>query len=337
MRALASAYRGGRVRALASTHQGGRVRPLASAYRGGRSRPLASALPLTGGRRLVALLGALPLAALLGAGPLSGQESGDGSGWTADLVPVDPWAAPTPFGPGEHLVYKVKVGIFSVGEGHLTVEAVDSVRGNKTYRAVMGINGSLMGLAVDDVYTTWFDVTTLQSWRYIRDIHEVTYESYRHYEFYPERRKWEREDNDEFGPLGSSIPLDDIAFVYFVRTLPLEVGKSYTLSRYFKDEGNPVVVEVVRRDVRETEAGKFNTIVVKPKVKTDGLFAEGGQAELHFTDDERRLLVYMKSDIPNFPGSLTLHLKSVQEGFPLNPHAREEVLGARKRREGGGA
>ena len=283
---------------------------------------------------------ALPLAMVLSvcALPLGAQDATNGSTeWTPDLVPVDPWAAPTPFGPGEHLVYKVKVGIFNVGEGHLTVEALDSVRGHKTYRAVMGIDGSLMGLSVDDEYTTWFDVGTLQSWRFIRDIHEVSYKSYRHYEFYPERRTWEREDNDEFGPLGSSIPLDDIAFLYFVRTLPLEVGKSYTLSRYFKEEGNPVVVRVDRRDVRETEAGTFNTIVVKPIIKTDGLFGEGGQAELHFTDDERRLLVYMKSDIPNFPGSLTLHLKSIQEGFPVNPDSRKKVMKARKQREPGGA
>ena len=25
-------------------------------------------------------------------------------GWTADMVPIDSMAAPTPFGPGEHLV-----------------------------------------------------------------------------------------------------------------------------------------------------------------------------------------------------------------------------------------
>lgn len=287
------------------------------------------------------LLGrSLPLAVtvLVSAPQLRAQDVTNGpTEWTPELVPVDPWAAPTPFGPGEHLVYKVKVGIFGVGEGHLTVEALDSVRGNETYRAVMGIDGSMMGLSVDDEYTTWFDVNTLQSWRFIRDIHEISYKSYRHYEFYPDRRRWEREDNDESGPLGSSIPLDDIAFLYFVRTLPLEVGKSYTLSRYFKEEGNPVVVHVDRRDVRETEAGVFNTLVVKPVIKTDGLFAEGGEAELHFTDDERRLLVYMKSDIPNFPGSLTLHLKSIQEGFPVNPDSRETAMKARKLRETGGA
>ena len=250
----------------------------------------------------------------------------------AALYPVEEWAAPTPWGPGEHLVYKVKVGIFNAGEGHMTVEALDSVRGNRTYRAAMGIKGGLPGLRVDDAYTTWMDVETLQSWRYIRDIHQPFYQAYRHYEFYPEERMWDREDNDESGPLASSFPLDDIAFIYFIRQLPLEVGKTYSYSRYFKEDGNPVVIEVVRRDRRETEGVCYNTIVVKPIIQTKGLFGKGGEAELHFTDDERRILVYMKSDIPNFPGSLTLHLRSIQEGVPLNPDSRAEAIQGREER-----
>jgi len=244
-------------------------------------------------------------------------------------VPVNPYVAPVPFGPGEHLVYQVKVGLFGVGEGHMSVFPVDTVRGNETYRAVMGIQGSLMGLRVNDLYTTWFDIYTLQSWRYVRDVHQVSYKSFRHFEFYPERGTWEREDNDESGPLGSGIPLDDISFVYFIRTLPLEVGATYRFDRYFKDDGNPVVVHVLRKDRRETEAGTFNTIVVKPVIKTDGLFGEGGDAELHFTDDDRRLLVYMRSNIPRFPGSLTLHLRSIQEGVPLHPESRARAVEAR--------
>jgi Protein of unknown function (DUF3108) len=244
------------------------------------------------------------------------------------LYPIDPMAARAPFGPGERLVYKVKVGIFGAGEGSMTIAGLDSVRGNPTYQAVMSIDGGVLGLSVKDEHSSWIDTRSLQSWRFIQDIHEVSYKSYRHYEMYPDRRVWDREDNDESGPLGSALPLDDIAFIYFIRTLPLEVGKTYTLNRYFKEKGNPVVLEVVRRDEREVEAGRFKTIVVKPRIQTSGLFGDGGDAELHFSDDERRLPVYMKFNIPKFPGSLTLHLKSIEEGLPLNPESRSEALDA---------
>lgn len=297
--------------------------------------------PFTGTRspaKPLASAAAVALAWLLAAAlAVGGQEPGDLSAPVVpDSIPEDPYVAQTPFGPGEHLVYHVKVGIFGVGDGHMSVHAVDTVRGNPTYRAVMGIEGSLMGLGVDDEYTTWFDLYTLQSWRYIRNVHQVNYTSFRHFEFYPEKGTWEREDNDEFGPLGSRIPLDDISFVYYIRTLPLKVGETYTLDRYFKDDGNPVVIKVVRKDRRETEAGTFNTIVVKPLIKTDGLFGEGGDAELHFTDDDRRLLVYMRSNIPKFPGSLTLHLRSIQEGVPLHPESRARASRARSEANTGG-
>jgi len=253
-------------------------------------------------------------------------------GWIPEMVPMDSLAAPAPWGPGEHLVYKVKLGWFNVGVGWLTVEGTDNVRGNPTYRAVMGMQGSFTFYSLDDIYTTWFDTHTLQSWRFIRQ-NGGTYTGQRHYEFYPERDMWDREDNDEFGPMPTKEPLDDIAFVYFIRTLPLEVGDTYTFDRYFKETGNPVVIEVVRKDKRETEAGEFNTIVVRPSFQSEGLFSEDGEAELHFTDDERRLLVYMKVDIPVFPGGVSLHLQSIQEGFPVNPESRAEVLEAREARE----
>ena len=268
--------------------------------------------------------------------PATAQEDPDGSEtgavWNADMVPVDPFAARVPFGPGEHLVYRVKVGIFTAGYGYMSVLGTEDVRDHPSYRVEMGIQGGLGPLKVHDTYQSWVDVSTLQSWRFIQDIHDIGYHSYRHYEFFPERRTWERQDIDEFGTLGSALPMDDIAFIYYIRSMPLEVGKSYTINRYFKEKGNPVVIEVLRKDQREVDGVLYNTIVVKPLIQTSGLFGQGGNAELHFTDDERRILVYLKSNIPKFPGSLTLHLQTIQDGFPLNPESRAEALEARSRR-----
>ncbi len=271
------------------------------------------------------------IAVLLSAAVVLAQPVRAQSGWTADVVPTDTLAAPTPWGPGEHLVYGVKLGWFGVGSGALSVQGLDNVRGNSTYRAVMAINGGALGVSLNDRYTTWFDQRTFQSWRFVRE-NGGTYTSRRHYEFYPERDMWDREDNDEFGPMPTKSPLDEIAFVYFLRTLPLEVGQTYTFDRYFKETGNPVVVRVLRKDRRKTDAGTFNTIVVRPTFESEGLFSKDGEAELHFTDDERRLLVYMKVNLPNFPGGISLHLRSIQEGFPVNPESRATVLAARHAR-----
>ena len=274
----------------------------------------------------------LALALLLGA-PLVAPGSMLDAQWAPEMVLTDSSAAPTPFGPGEHLVYRVKLGWFNVGYGHLTMEGLEYVGDRLTYRATMGINGRAV-MSLDDSYTTWFDLETLQSWRFTRDMNQGSYTGTRDYMFDPQRMMWERQDNDESGPLPSPVPFDEITFMYFVRTLPLEVGATHTFDRYFKETGNPVTVEVLRKDRRETDAGDFNTIVVRPTFRDEGLFSEEGEAELHFTDDDRRLLVYMWVNMPNFPGGISLHLQSITEGFPVNPSSRAEAMMARERRRG---
>lgn len=44
-------------------------------------------------------------------------------------------------------------------------------------------------------------------------------------------------------------------------------------------------------------------------IKTNGIFAEGGHAELWLSDDERRILIQMKSKLPF--GSLNLYLRKL--------------------------
>jgi len=226
-------------------------------------------------------------------------------------------AAPVPFGPGEKATYQVKFGFLSVGEGRMEVAGVETVRGHSSYRIDWAIKGGIPGARVNDRWQSWMDVAGLYSHRHIADISEVRYRAYRHWEFYPGEGRWVREDNGEEGELGSPEPLDDIAFVYYVRTLPLRVGDVYTLPRYFRESGNPVVVRVVRKDRITVPAGTFNTIVVQPTIQTRGLFSEGGKAEIHFSDDHRRILVQMQSKV-SF-GNLSLHLRTLDEGVPLRP------------------
>ena len=290
-----------------------------------------------------AVLGGLALSALVLPPSLLSQDNEDARDPVATLdslaalYPTNELAAAVPFGPGEQMRYRVEIGWFDVGEGHMTVEALDSVRGNSTYRATMEIDAGILGLRVHDIYTTFFDVSTLQSWRFLREMNQVTYHATRHYEFYPEEGIWENEDKEEghkdrFGPLGSSLPLDDISLIYFLRQMPLEVGKTYTLSRYFKKDGNPLVIKVLRKERKKVDAGEFDCIVLQPIIQTSGMFSEGGEAEIWLSDDDRRLMVYMKSNIQGFPGALELYLKEYRPGVPLHPDSRVEAAEAREAR-----
>ncbi len=208
-----------------------------------------------------------------------------------------PASAAVPFGPGESARYQVKLGLFGdVGEGRLMIPALDTVRGHETYHLQMTLKGGIPFARVDTKYESWFDVDELISRRFHQDQHEVRYERKRTFDFFPEERRWEML-NGKSGELPTDMPLDDLSFLFFARTLPLEVGKEYHFNRYFQDDGNPVRLKVLRTETVEVPAGTFETIVVQPIIKSKGIFSEGGEAEVYFTNDEKRILVMLKSKV----------------------------------------
>jgi hypothetical protein len=111
-----------------------------------------------------------------------------------------------------------------------------------------------------------------------------------------------------------AAPLDEASFLFFLRSIPLEVGVTYEFARYFRPDKNPVRVVVVRKERVKVPAGEFNAIVVRPMIKTSGIFGEGGRAEVWFTDDSTRTLVQLKSSLKF--GSLNLYLRNRRPGTP---------------------
>ncbi len=218
----------------------------------------------------------------------------------------------TPFRPGELATYQVKLGGASVGQGSLAVLGLVNVRGRQTYHTRMTLNGRVTLARVNDIYESWIDTDGLFSHRFHQNVHEVRYRRNRTYDFFPETRTYRRE-NGSTGTIPTNQPLDDLSFLYYARTLPLEVGATYSLQRYFKADGNPVVIRVVRRETITVPAGRFRTIVVQPVIKTDGLFGEGGRAEVFLSDDEHRIPVLIRSRVP-VVGSLTMLLRTFRPG-----------------------
>ncbi|MDE2795805.1 MAG: DUF3108 domain-containing protein [Gemmatimonadota bacterium] len=221
---------------------------------------------------------------------------------------------------GEELRYKVKYGIIGVGEGRMGVARLDTINGWTTYVAEMHIKG----LGMDQTSYSWIDTEKLFSRRFVKEEEDRP----REYDFLPEERLVHQiEHLDSTWSIETSEPLDDIAFVYLARTLPLKVGQIYEYNRYFKEERNPIILKVLRRDKRKVGAGEFNTIVVQPIIPKSSLFAEGGNAEIHLSDDERRLMVYMKVDGPVLPFNFTLHLEEFREGRALGDDGDGEEQG----------
>ena len=214
-----------------------------------------------------------------------------------------------PFAVGEQLDYMVAVGGAKVGTGQMKLIGIEDVRGEDTYHARFSVEGGFLMFKVNDVLESWFDTETLSSRRFIQNIHEVSYKKNRYYDIYPERGVLHQKGYDEMPTVPK--PLDDASFLYFVRTVPLEVGKTYTFNRYFRPEKNPVVVKVLRKERVTVPAGTFDAIVIQPIIKSQGLFSEGGEAEIWLSDDPRHIVVQMKAKVPVLR-TLDLYLQSYQ-------------------------
>ncbi len=216
--------------------------------------------------------------------------------------------APLPFSPGERLEYQVKFGSISVGKAVLEVVGIDTVRGIPAMHIRLRVEGKMGFLGVKDRYESWVDTRTMSSLRYIQDIDQATYERERHYEIYPDRQTYHEKGKKERPSVAA--PLDDASFLFFLRSIPLALGETYSFDRYFKPDRNPVRVAVLRKEKVRVPAGTFSTVVVRPIIKTTGLFSEGGKAEVWFTDDDSRLVVQLKTQMKI--GSLNLFLRKVQ-------------------------
>jgi hypothetical protein len=233
---------------------------------------------------------------------------------------VSAGVAAVPFGPGEKMTYRVTYGILGRrGTASSEVRGIENVRGNRTYHLSFKLKGGALGFSMDDHQESWLDVSRLFSHRFKQDLNQTRYERLRTLDFYPAERLWRRVEKVDSGSLATDMPLDDVSFLYWARTLPLELGRTYEFRRYYKDEGNPVVIKVVRRETVTVPAGTFETIVVQPLIRTTGLFGDGGRAEIYFTDDERRLIVLVKTRMSI--GTMQLQL----EQFTLG----EQLAGAR--------
>lgn len=228
-----------------------------------------------------------------------------------------------PFRIGDEAEYSMLLGPVSFGRMYLRVEAQDTIRSTPAYRLTMEMKGGVPLYRVDDRTVSWLATEPYRSLRFEEVLRQGSYRRHRRWELDHESLTATREDwNEEAGayrphrrqrdlpmPPGA---LDEISYLFLIRALPLEVGRTYEFNRHFEEDGNPVIVEVLRRERIRVPAGTFETIVVRPIIQTDGLFAEDGEAEVFISDDDRRLVVQIKSRMRR--GAVNMYLRDFASG-----------------------
>jgi hypothetical protein len=211
---------------------------------------------------------------------------------------------------GERLTFNAKVSAFNAGKATISVEGIEMVRGIPTFHTIFDIRGRVLFKKFANHYESWFDTTNLVSLRAIQKTDDVD----KKYEFFPDKKIYIKNGDGIENP-SVSMPIDESSFIYYLRSLPLEVGKIYTVDRYYHADKNPIVVTVLRKEHISVPAGEFDAIVLKPVIQSNGLFSVKADAEVWLASDSSHTLLRLKSKLPL--GTLYLELKEIER--PTSP------------------
>lgn len=234
---------------------------------------------------------------------------------TRGIVPANRAPAEQPaFASGEVATYRAGWGLFGrAGTATLTVTR-DTLHTDTVAHAVLDVRGGIPGARFNERIESWMDPMTGASRRFLQHTRYPGFKRDRLRVFDAASRRWTGHTNakPDSGLLPSSRPIDDLSTVFLARTLPLTVGVDVTLHDYWRPESNPIVLKVLRQETITVPAGTYQTIVVRPVIRTSSLFAEDGDAEVYLSTGSRRELVMLKAKLK--VGTLVLKLQRYTAG-----------------------
>jgi uncharacterized protein DUF3108 len=215
-----------------------------------------------------------------------------------------------PFDSGERLRYRVSVGrMGAVGDGEMTVDGPVRVRGTETLVLRSEIHARFGFVTKTELAESWIDPTRMAALRYTKRTRGTfTRDDEQAVELFPDNQRWQ----DQRGHVGQSpttAPLDELSFIYFLRTLPLNSDTVDRVVRHYDPARNPITVRVLGRDTVRTKAGTFPTIIVEMRVKDPRRYGGEGVIHLHLSDDAFRYPVRIESTVPVL-GATVLTLES---------------------------
>jgi hypothetical protein len=203
-----------------------------------------------------------------------------------------------PFAVGERLTYTARVAkVGKVGTATMWVEGPVEVRGTATYVLRFDFHARKGPVTAEDHTTSWLDPARMASLQFHKHERHPLSKHDERVEMFPESRRWQGAAGDG-GTSPTSAPLDELSFMYFIRTLLLDADSTYRFGRHFDAARNPTTVRVVRRETVATGAGEFRTVLLEMRVKDPRRYRGEGTIRISLTDDTLRLPVRIESRMP---------------------------------------
>src|SRR4051812_42913492 len=212
-------------------------------------------------------------------------------------------AAPYPFAVGETLRYDAKLGYFPVGEATVSVSRLAQERGTEAFVFAAVGQGGPPGWRVRYDMTSWVGTAEFNSLRFQQRLEQRGKVEEHGYIIVPDSARY-REEGVAGDWVAPSNPLDELAFLYYLRSTSLQVGRTYSLTRYFKTGYNPIQVRVTGREPVPMPDGTSAQCLAL------SVTARGSTVRVWLTDDRRRVPAQMEIPLPF--GSVTLSLAGTQ-------------------------
>ena len=213
-------------------------------------------------------------------------------------TPAPAGNAALPFSIGEKLKYEVRIANGGkVGTATMWIEGPVDVRGTSTYVLRFDSRIRIAFLTAESRSSSWFDPLRGSSLRFFKRERNPLARNDEAVDLFPDQKEW-KSAKGETGQSPSSTPLDELSFMYFIRTLPLTPGATYRFDRHFDIARNPVTVNVVGREVIPTPMGELHVVLVEMRVRDPRHYKGEGLIRIYLTDDDCRLPARIESTIP---------------------------------------
>lgn len=214
-------------------------------------------------------------------------------------------AATLPFAVGERLVYEGRVRGIG-GRGTMWIAGPVDVRGVPTYELHFDFFARVGPLSVSQKSTSWLDPERMAALRFEKRERHLLARREESVELFPDEHRW-RARNGDVGESPTSAPLDELSFIYFVRTLALTSDSTLRFARHFDADRSPTLVRLLGREQVNTPAGSFNTVVVEMRVRDPEHYKGEGTIRFSLSDDRCHVPVRIESNIPD-AGTVVLTL-----------------------------
>jgi hypothetical protein len=214
-----------------------------------------------------------------------------------------------PFQAGERLTYRVELSrLGKAGSAVMSMEGPVQIRGIAAYALRFDFKARIGPIKAVERTESWVDLTRMASLRFFKSERHPFAHRNEAVELFLDRGRWEAGDGSS-GEIAAAAPLDELSFMYFIRTLTLRPDSLYQFNRHFDARRNPTTLRVTRHDTITTGAGRYPVMVVEMRVRDSRRYDGEGIIRIYLSDDGLRLPVRIESAMP-IAGMAILTLES---------------------------